>query len=219
MASAHRCRRCCSNNRSLDMCSCFVDAAAMSRSASGSMETAYAIPRQKNHEIAFDLREVRYPWHRWFCRTIQTRRAGGLHYELAYLCKLPEAPPHTMLVEVPKWMFDAAECGRMRIENIPHVDCTILRALSSTITEQRASLKPAMIQPQLSRQVGNGGTDGSDSKNSAAITTGVVQRTTRPTALERSRRVDASRGGEPCGAASSKRSGSFPASTRAGRPR
>ena len=184
------------------------------------METVYASPRQKTHEITFELREVRYPWHRWFGRSIQTRRAGGLHYELAYLCKLPEAPLHTMLVEIPKWMFDAAECGSMRIEKIPHVDCAGLRALSRTITEQRASLKPGVIQPQPSRQAGSGGTDGSFSDDSrTAITTGVVQRATHLTALERSRRVDSSRGGEPSGAASRQRSDSLSASTKTGRAR
>jgi hypothetical protein len=183
------------------------------------MAQDYANPLKKTHEITFELREVRYPWHRWFGRSIETRRAGGLHYELAYLCKLPEAPPQTMLVEVPKWMFDAAECASMRIEKIPHVDCARLRALSKAMTEHRASFKPTVIQPQLSGQAGNGGTDGSDSNNKTATATGVVQRTPRLTGLERSRRVDASRIGEPSCAATPPRSCGLLASSKKGRKR
>jgi hypothetical protein len=52
-----------------------------------------------------------------------------------------------MLVEVPKWMFDAAECAEMRIEALARIDCETLRALMKTIIEQRASLKSAVIQP------------------------------------------------------------------------
>lgn len=166
------------------------------------MAMAYAIPRQKTHEIKFELREVRYPWHRWFGRSIETRRAGGVHCDTAYLCKLPEAPPWTMLVEVPKWMFDAAECGSMRIENTPFVDCTVLRGLNRTIAEQRASLGPAVIQPQLSRKSGNGGADDGDSKSSQDNTDGAVRRTTPRTALERSSGEDANRSSDSSGAAS-----------------
>jgi hypothetical protein len=31
-----------------------------------------------------------------------TRRAGGAHANVAYFCKLPEAPQDAMLVEIPK---------------------------------------------------------------------------------------------------------------------
>jgi hypothetical protein len=113
-----------------------------------------------------------------------------------------------MLVEVPKWMFDSAECGSMRIEAVPHVDGATLRALNQTIIEQRASLKPAVIQPQLSRQAGNGGIDVSDSNGPANNTVGVIQQTDHPTELERSRRIDSNRVGKSSGATARQRSGS-----------
>ena len=70
-----------------------------------------AIPLQKTHSIAFESRQVCYPWHRWYGRNVLTRKAGGAQADVAYLCKLPEAPLDAMLVETPKWMFDAAHCA------------------------------------------------------------------------------------------------------------
>jgi hypothetical protein len=181
------------------------------------MAQAFANPRQKTHEITFDLREVLYPWHRWFGRDIETRRASSMHYKNAYLCKLPETPSHTMLVEVPKWVFDSAECGSMRVEAVPHVDCATLRALNKLTVELRASLKPAVIQPQLSRQAGNGGIDVSDSNSPSDNAVGVIQRTDHPTELEQPRRIDSSRGGRSSRAAACQRSDSqsdFPGTGR-----
>lgn len=171
------------------------------------METVCANPRQKTHETTFDLREVRYPWHRWFGRGIETRRASSVHFENAYLCKLPEAPSYTKLVEVPQWMFNLAECGSMRIDAVPHVGCATLRLLNKTIIEQRASLKHAVIQPQVSRQAGYGGIDDSDSNCPSNDADGVIQRTEHQTELERSRRIDSNRGNKSSGATARQRSG------------
>ena len=163
-------------------------------------EAGFANPRQKTHEITFDPREVTYPWHRWFGLTIATRKAGGPHSERAYLCKLPESPPHTMLVEVPKWMFDAAECAQMRLEAFPYVDCETLRSLERTLMEQRASLRSTVIQPLPTGHAGTGGTDGSDPRSKMEKAVGAVRRTTRRTALERSVSTDTSRSSKPAGA-------------------
>jgi hypothetical protein len=160
----------------------------------------YANPLQKTHKIEFETRQVCYPWHRWYGRSVLTRRAGGAHSDVAYFCKLPEALLHELLVEVPKWMFDTAECARMRIADVPHVDCVTLRALRRTIAEQRAFLTAAVIQPQLSRHAGHGGTDDSDSKNRSNNPDEVVQPTPSLAALERSHPAHARRGSQASGA-------------------
>ena len=123
------------------------------------METAYAIPLQKTHELSFELKQVCYPWHRWYGQTILTRRAGGAHADVAYFCKLPDAPFDAMLTEIPKWMFDAAHCAPMCLVDDPHVDCATLRTLKSAVSEQRVSLNAAVLQPQVSRQAGDGDAD------------------------------------------------------------
>jgi FtsP/CotA-like multicopper oxidase with cupredoxin domain len=43
------------------------------------MAMDFAIPLQKNHGIAFEPRQVCYPWHRWNGRNVLTHRAGGAH--------------------------------------------------------------------------------------------------------------------------------------------
>jgi hypothetical protein len=44
-------------------------------------------------------------------------------------------PVSSMLVEIPRWMFDAVECATMRSAGLPHVGCDALRALKNTINE------------------------------------------------------------------------------------
>jgi hypothetical protein len=159
-----------------------------------------AIPLQKTHNIAFDSRQVCYPWHRWYGRSVLTRRAGGAHADVAFLCKLPDAPLDAMLVEIPKWMFDAVHCATLRLTEQPHVDCATLRTLKSSIVEQRVSVKTSVLQPQLSRQAGHGDTDGSSFTKTSNDTTGAVRRTTRRTALVRPHATRARRGGKTSGA-------------------
>jgi hypothetical protein len=184
------------------------------------MATDYAIPLQKTHILSFEPRQVCYPWHRWYGLTILTRRAGGAHAELAYFCKLPEAPLDAMLVEVPKWMFDAY-CATMRLVDDPHVDCATLRALRNTIAEQSLSVKTAVLQPQLTRQAGDGDIDGSDSTGKSNNTVGAVRRTARSSTLGRSHRAVAERSTQTTGATTRKcsdqQSGSHLPTTRRAR--
>ena len=156
------------------------------------MAMACAIPLQKTHELSFEPRRICYPWHRWYGQTILTRRAGGAHADLSYFCKLPDAPLDAMLVEIPKWMFDAAHCAPMRLVDDPHVDCATLRTLRSTISEQRVSLNAAVLQPQVSRQAGDGDADDT-SPCTSNYPTGAVRRPGRRARLERFQRADAER--------------------------
>ena len=165
-----------------------------------------AIPLQKTHSTAFEPRQVCYPWHRWYGRDVLTRRAAGVHADVAFLCKLPEAPIDAMLVEIPKWMFDAAHCATLRLTERPHVDCTTLRRLQNSITEQRVSVKVSVLQPQLSRQAGDGDRDDSDFKSKSDETAGAVRPATCCTAVERSHPTHARRSGKTSGATARERS-------------
>lgn len=164
-----------------------------------------------------------YPWHPWYGRSILTRAAGGAHANSTYFCKLPESPVDAMLVEVPRWMFDAAHCARMRAAELPHVDCATLRALKSTIAEQRASVDTvkAVIQPQVSRQAGDGDTDGNDSTTSSHGAAGAIRPMPRRTAVARPRGDYPSRTGQATRATPPQRSRgqSKPRSSRPGRAR
>lgn len=96
-----------------------------------------AIPRQKTHNIAFEPRLLCYLWHPWYGRDILTRAATGVHAEISYLCKLPEAPIDAMLVEIPRWMFDAGQCVSMRCADLAYVDCIALQALKGMLAASR----------------------------------------------------------------------------------
>jgi hypothetical protein len=181
------------------------------------MAMAYAIPLQKTHSITFESKQVCYPWHRWYGRSVLTRRAGGAHADMVFLCKLPEAPIDAMLVEIPKWMFDAAHCATLRVTEQPHVDCAALCTLKNSIAEQRVSVKASVLQPQLSRQAGDGDTDDSDFKSKSEETAGAVRRTNRRTTLERSHPTHARRSGKTSGATACQRSDE-PSSSRPSRP-
>jgi hypothetical protein len=43
------------------------------------------------------------------------------------------------LLELPKWMFDAAQCATMRIEESSRADCEALLLLKNTIADLFAS--------------------------------------------------------------------------------
>jgi hypothetical protein len=116
-----------------------------------------------------------------------------------------------MLVEIPRWMFDAAQCATMQFADIPYVDCLALRALKITIVEQDASLKAAVIKPQRSLQANQGGMDDTDSKKASNNSNGTVRRIPSRSALERSRRADAGRSKETSGAAAGSHAGKQPA--------
>ena len=154
---------------------------------------AFAIPLQKTHSLSFEPRQVCYPWHRWYGLTILTRGAGGAHADLAYFCKLPEAPLDLMLIEISKWMFDPALCATMHLANDAQVDCETLRELKATIARFPVSMEPAMLQPQVSRPAGDGDTDDSDSPTKSKSTADAVRRTARSAKLERTHRTNALR--------------------------
>jgi hypothetical protein len=62
------------------------------------------------------------------------------------------------LVELPKWMFDAAQCATMRVEESSHANCEALLLLRSTIIDLLASkdrevnVKTVPIQMSESRR-------------------------------------------------------------------
>ena len=181
------------------------------------MAAGSAIPLQKTHNIAFEPRQVCYPWHRWYGRNVLTRKAGGAHADVAYFCKLPEAPLDAMLVETPMWMFDTAHCATLRLAEQPHVNCATLRTLKNAIAEQRVSVKASVLQPQLFRQAGHGETDDSDSTSQSDESAGAIRRTTRRTALARSHPTHARRSGKASGATARPCSGKQ-SSSRSSRP-
>jgi hypothetical protein len=116
-----------------------------------------------------------------------------------------------MIVRDQRWMFDAAQCTAMRLAESPYVDCATLRTLKSTVAEQRASAKPAVIQPHLSRQAGHGDTDDNESERTSNDTADAIRSAPGRTALERPRSTYTHRGGQIAGSTADQPAGKQPA--------
>jgi hypothetical protein len=92
---------------------------------------------RKTHSTVFDPRRLCYAWHPWYDLPVLTRPVGA--GAAAYLCKLADAEPDAMLVEIPQWMFDPGECSAMHLAEAASVDCIALRALQSLLRERNVS--------------------------------------------------------------------------------
>jgi hypothetical protein len=135
-----------------------------------------------------------YPWHPWHGRVVLTRRASGLHADLAYLCIPADAPPDARLAEIPRWMFDAGTCAAVGLQEVPRVDCAALRDLRSLLNAKDTAQSSDVLQGRLSERAINGDADGNVPEPEKSVTATAVLPTTRGAPLAGPRRSDARRG-------------------------
>src|SRR5262245_54011813 len=85
--------------------------------------------RQSNtHSI--ESREVRYPWHPWYGRTIWVYESLKKHGRGILRCRI-EQDVRVGLLELPEWMFEAA-AGGIQLAKTPGVGYEALRDESSS---------------------------------------------------------------------------------------
>jgi len=162
---------------------------------------------RKTHNLTFEPKQLFYPWHRWHGREVLTRKATGPYSEHALWCRLPDAAPDAMLVAIPRWMFDAAACATMRLEEKPVVDCAALRAVQGLIGELCTGASHGVLQHQLSQPENHGDADANDQPHSISNqSAGVVLRASAAAAVAEPPRTAARRGDQKLGAASAQRS-------------
>jgi hypothetical protein len=164
-----------------------------SLSSSGT-PSALANRSQNTHRSSFEVKVLLYPWHLWHGQNVLTRKASGIHADLAYLCVLADASPDARLAEIPRWMFDAATCTAVRLERTPSVDCAALRGLRGLLSLQRRSLSEEMVQRQSSECATNGDADGNNHEPEKSAAVGAVLRTKRRASVAGPRRLDTRRG-------------------------
>ena len=82
--------------------------------------------------IVLSSREVRYPWHPWFGRSVAVYEVLVRHGQSVCRCGLEEER-NRLSIEIPTWMFEPAACGRLRVMAVPTVDCDALRALQALL--------------------------------------------------------------------------------------
>src|SRR5262245_13100387 len=72
--------------------------------------------QQQNTHIR-DLREICYPWHPWYGRTVAVRTELVRHGQAIAHCSLQDVQTDRGL-EVPLWMFDIAVCSSTRMTKL-----------------------------------------------------------------------------------------------------
>ena len=88
--------------------------------------------RQNTHVT--DRREVLYPWHPWFGRSVYVHSVIDTPGDAVFRCSLTGRRSDRPL-EVPIWMFDRAACASCRRSGSSHVGLEALRALAGLVSD------------------------------------------------------------------------------------
>lgn len=115
-----------------------------------------------------ESREVLYPWHPWYGRTVwihDVRVTGG---QAAVHCGL-EQSRLGRAVAIPQWMFDTAICCQMRIAQTPMASAEALLELKALLSAAKRSEQPGIvIEAQHHCLLGEGGADATHTKRRAS---------------------------------------------------
>lgn len=93
--------------------------------------------RQRNTHIN-DVREVRYPFHPWHGRCVLVQAVRLRNGPVVFQCRTDDDRGFPVL-EIPQWMFDAAECCRIAVSSRIVVRCEALRHLRVLLAEAQQS--------------------------------------------------------------------------------
>jgi len=120
-----------------------------------------------------EFREVCYPWHPWFGRTVAVYEVLVKSGHPVCRCGLEEER-NRLSIEVPAWMFDAAACSRLRIMAIPAVSCQALGTLQTLLRTVTGSDGGDVLEAQHRSLPTAGGADASVRDPSARVATHAV---------------------------------------------
>jgi hypothetical protein len=105
-----------------------------------------------------ESREVCYPWHPWFGRTVAVYNVFVKHEQTICHCGL-EDDRTRRIVEIPTWMCEPATCGRLRMLPTPMVSCDVLLALQALLRAVRHPDRDGVLQAQHRSLLDAGGAD------------------------------------------------------------
>jgi len=89
---------------------------------------------QHNTHSSSDSREVHYPWHPWYARTVWIYETRMGRAQSAARCGL-EPTQRAKSLEVPLWMLESASCSTLRRAEDPRVDCATLQRLKTLLRD------------------------------------------------------------------------------------
>ena len=128
--------------------------------------------RQPNtHNTAF--REVCYPWHPWFGRTVAVYEVLVKQGQSVCRCGLEEDRSR-LAVEIPAWMFEAAACRGLRLLQAPAVSGDALRGVQALLRIVLRSAAGGVLQAQHRSLPAAGGADAPVHDPPATLTTDPV---------------------------------------------
>jgi hypothetical protein len=102
--------------------------------------------RQSNTHST-ESREIRYPWHPWYGRSVWIHGAFVKGGQAVYRCSL-EQNHEARLFEIPQWMFDSGACCRVHRAENAAVNCAALQALKLLLHRARSPARDLVVQAQ-----------------------------------------------------------------------
>ena len=128
-----------------------------------------------------ESRTVCYPWHPWFGRSVVVYETLVKYGHSVCRCGLEEKRT-CRAVEIPTWMFESATCSRLRVMNVPLVDCDALSTLTSILRSTPRSDRGDVLQAQHRSLLTTGGADAMVCEPSTSVSTHAVSPST-PTSI------------------------------------
>ena len=105
-----------------------------------------------------ESREVCYPWHPWFGRSVAVYEVLVKCGRSVYRCGFEEERTRRS-VEIPTWMFEPAACCRLRVMAVPSVGCDALLELKALLRTAAGPDSGGVLQAQHRSLLTAGGAD------------------------------------------------------------
>jgi hypothetical protein len=125
--------------------------------------------RQRNTHNT-ESREVRYPWHPWFGRSVTVYETLSKSGHPVCRCGFDDQRNDRSL-EVPAWMFEPAACDHLRLTATPIVDCRALIELKAVL---QTALRADVLQAADQSLTAPGGADATGQTPMPSLATDAV---------------------------------------------
>ena len=118
------------------------------------------------------LRDVYYPWHPWYGRSVVIHNAFVRHGQAVLRCTL-EHEERSRALDIPQWMFDRALCCMMPMAEGPWVSWEALQDLQTLLYHQSSTRDVGVLQEQHRSSPAEGDADATSTQSSLR-TVGVI---------------------------------------------
>ena len=136
----------------------YCNSAIRSLPAQGEFDPRGTNRQSNTHSSSTESREVRYPWHAWYGRSVWIHGAVVKNTCTVYRCSL-EQNDEIQILEIPQWMFESAVCCQVRVAEAPTVSSEALQDLKGLLRSIRLSGAKVVLQAQHRSLLSPGGSD------------------------------------------------------------